>query len=781
MAIGKVWNISGSNGGGRGDMSRSLEYIENSEKTSYDNIVGLEITDENGTKLSGDKFNNMLNEIGYISNSVKTLDGAFVGSVNCMPETALDEMMALKEHFNKTDGRLMAHMVMSFPSEEKDTEKIWKAGREFASKICGENYQGVFAMHCNTDNYHIHLLLNTTGFDGHKFHMNRRYVSDVLQPIINECCLNNGLSANKNFGKKFNKDSMSYADWNNQMRHDIDFAIEHSTNLVDFKKELTKLGYVVNVGKHISLRAETHEKGTMAQARRTGKLGEIYTPDAIEKRLNMKEEKLVVKFYDDISKGSDEQLKVYGLTRPRIKKWNEMSWLEKEEIRAEFRKGNNPWKTSKPFSWTEFKAFQKNIKILSDLRSLQKYGCYSVKDIPETLEKIRTLEKEQRDNYKEIQSEMKLTRPMYRIYNRIRDIESRALLYDLYKDDFYKQYSDEYKTLCNELEYGYGHTYKEVYDYIQGQTISLNTVKANQKALSDDAKKCTDILKAYEKTGKTLTNLGVNKATEFSEIKQMFGLTELDVLSDARMLKTAVGGIEARLSGILEGDEAYIDKPEIITMKFKKEDVEVLDGGVHRVKFNDNAYVHIPGNSIKTIADPNWGVGYEVKINPTIPYIVKDGLSSYKNYKGHELIDIHSLGNIKSLDFDDKNDRLYGIKRDAGVTNANNITLSRNLITNTSQNTYTFRVPGTYGKDILTMTVYKEHCVELSNGKILLTFIDMDKKQAVTDSTGTEKEVTADELYSHFNNVNEYIEKNRNVEESEEIGVQRNINKPIKL
>ena len=55
--------------------------------------------------------------ISYITKEEKT-EERLVSGVNCNAETALDEMMATKEQFNKLEGRQYYHYVQSFSTED---------------------------------------------------------------------------------------------------------------------------------------------------------------------------------------------------------------------------------------------------------------------------------------------------------------------------------------------------------------------------------------------------------------------------------------------------------------------------------------------------------------------------------------------------------------------------------------------------------------------------------------------------------------------------------------
>ena len=57
--------------------------------------------------ISGSPMNNIF---PYIMKKEKT-EQKLISGINCMPETAMEEFMAVKKQFNKTDGRQYYHVV----------------------------------------------------------------------------------------------------------------------------------------------------------------------------------------------------------------------------------------------------------------------------------------------------------------------------------------------------------------------------------------------------------------------------------------------------------------------------------------------------------------------------------------------------------------------------------------------------------------------------------------------------------------------------------------------
>ena len=45
-------------------------------------------------------------------------------------------------------------------------------------------YQAVYAVHTNTENLHIHFILNTVGLNGKKIHMDNSFMSKTFEPCL---------------------------------------------------------------------------------------------------------------------------------------------------------------------------------------------------------------------------------------------------------------------------------------------------------------------------------------------------------------------------------------------------------------------------------------------------------------------------------------------------------------------------------------------------------------------------------------------------------------------
>ena len=60
--------------------------------------------------------------LNYITKSEKTMNGLYVGAVNCMVENAYECMRNTKEIYGKTDKRQAYHLIISFEEDETNPD-----------------------------------------------------------------------------------------------------------------------------------------------------------------------------------------------------------------------------------------------------------------------------------------------------------------------------------------------------------------------------------------------------------------------------------------------------------------------------------------------------------------------------------------------------------------------------------------------------------------------------------------------------------------------------------
>lgn len=266
MAVLRIWR-------GKADLGDALSYVENSEKTSPLAEIIEYAMDEEKTAAG--------NEIRYVS------------AINCLPETATEEMNAVKCQYGKTDGRQYYHAKQSFhPDENVTAEQVHQIGLELARRLWSD-YQVVVTTHIDQAHLHNHFIINSVAFtDGKKF-SNRKADIHAAREENDRICRAHGLTTLKD--KRYR--GKSYRDWmagkegyktlRDYIKEDIDIAVAASTNMQDFFSALVQMGYTIKEGKHLALHPAgyVNGKGNDAYIRLRSLNDSRYTKEGIAARI----------------------------------------------------------------------------------------------------------------------------------------------------------------------------------------------------------------------------------------------------------------------------------------------------------------------------------------------------------------------------------------------------------------------------------------------------------------------------------------------------------------
>ncbi|MEE0862482.1 MAG: relaxase/mobilization nuclease domain-containing protein [Lachnospiraceae bacterium] len=477
--IAKIWNIkAGSQGrSGGAQISSSIDYITNSEKC--DGQLPLV-----GALQVG-------REVTYVTNDIKTLEGLYVGARNISDiSNAVDEMMQVKRFYQKLDGRVALHGIISLDEDESAKEnagKLMFLCDELMEKIFPDN-QIVYAVHTNTDNLHIHFIANTVGLDGKKIHMDKNFMREVFEPAVNELALKYGFSPNEVWMRTKRPDEVSFKDRKIMLRKAIDLAVEEADDFDEFLKELRDGGIVANVGKHLSLRMEG-----MVKAVRSGQLGEGYSIDAIKERIATKREPFIKLSIEHHVK-SIEAREVVTYVPTTLKKYKDMSPDEKKKTIHLLRMGRNPWQERYETNW-QIKRMSESLSKQAHVFDIIRHFSPKRNNVTEAKEAIVAVQKEIAAEKKAIKQNLRKYKPISDLYEEIKQHEVRAYLYEFADCKEYETDYEAYKEGCHRLEEHYGKTIGEVAAFIEDQNNQLLYAKAQSNELSEQYR----AIVAYEK------------------------------------------------------------------------------------------------------------------------------------------------------------------------------------------------------------------------------------------------------------------------------------------
>ena len=191
------------------------------------------------------------NALEYIQNPDKTEECVLVGGINCLPDTAFEQMKETKNIFHKTGKRQGYHVIISFSPEEKVTvEQAMYVLEHFAKDVLGDDYEAVYAVHTDREHMHGHLIWNSVSMTtGKKYNSPKSNWKNHLQPITNKYCDELGLSIMPAEYSR-NPKNISRDKWEKEMSmkeiilRDAKMCAYAAGNVEHFKYLMKRLGYV---------------------------------------------------------------------------------------------------------------------------------------------------------------------------------------------------------------------------------------------------------------------------------------------------------------------------------------------------------------------------------------------------------------------------------------------------------------------------------------------------------------------------------------------------------
>lgn len=523
----KIWNVkAGSHKRSASkQISDSIAYIENPEK------LGKPLQLGNEAQLG--------NELHYVMNELKTVAGLYVGCRHISDiKNATEEMMQVKRFFEKTDGRVATHGVISLDESESDPKnagKLMLLLSDLMEEVFPDN-QVVYAVHTNTENLHIHFIINTVGMDGKKIHMDKQFMREVMEPCVNRLALKYGFTPNEKWQKERAVDPMTYPERKAFLRKKVDYAIEQTDDFDAFIAFLRAEGLTVNVGRHISLQTED-----MSKAMRTGTLGENYTVPAIRERLSSK--------YNPFTRGKagDYYAEILPeamaqITPMKIKKYKDMTKDEKAEAVRLLRLNRNPWKEGYRDNW-QMQKMGDELNQLGYVYRLTRFYSKGTDNTADAMKEIVRRKKEIVAERKELRALLKKYKPITDIYEEMKKYMVKAYLFDVYGKECYEEDFCKYQELSDRLKVSFDKDVEEVADFLAETKGQIAYLTGQEKELSK----------------------------QYVAIKKYSASRSIEALSNDYSFFHAIGHskavYEAREYGIYASDLKFIvpeDKPDIM-------------------------------------------------------------------------------------------------------------------------------------------------------------------------------------------------------------------------
>lgn len=142
--------------------------------------------------------------LNYCAKNAKTIHEGrkLVTGVNCVAQSAYNEMMNTKLRYKKASRRMYYHLLQSFHPDENLTPET---AHEIALKFVEENFPGyevLVATHVDRNHIHSHFVINSVNADnGYKYHSDNKEIQR-LRDSSDKLCLEYGLSVIKSAPSK---------------------------------------------------------------------------------------------------------------------------------------------------------------------------------------------------------------------------------------------------------------------------------------------------------------------------------------------------------------------------------------------------------------------------------------------------------------------------------------------------------------------------------------------------------------------------------------------------
>ena len=229
------------------------------------------------------------NALEYIQNPDKTEECVLVGGINCLPDTAFEQMEETKNIFHKTGKRQGYHVIISFSPEEKVTaEQAMYVLEHFAKDVLGDDYEVVYAVHTDREHMHGHLIWNSVSMTtGKKYNSPKSNWKNHLQPITNKYCDELGLSIMPAEYSR-NPKNISRDKWEREMSmkeiilRDAKMCAYAAGNVEHFKYLMKRLGYVFKKDAWMEVQAPGFR-----YYHKLAKLDEMFSEDMLRHHVDM--------------------------------------------------------------------------------------------------------------------------------------------------------------------------------------------------------------------------------------------------------------------------------------------------------------------------------------------------------------------------------------------------------------------------------------------------------------------------------------------------------------
>ena len=274
MAVTSLWRV-------KGYIGKVIMYDINPEKTTEPVSYQTDAVSDGAEDTLG-------GIVSYVGRDEATNQKSLVYGIRCHKDTAVQDMMAVKRKFKKTDGVIAYHGYQSFAEGEVTPDTAHEIGKALAKELWGNRYQVLITTHLDKDSHiHNHFVINTVSYvDGKKYHRTKQDYYRMRE-VSDRLCKEYGLSVIEKPKAK----GKSYAEWKAEfegrptvrgtIREAIDIAVSGSGSRLEFLDAMDQMGFIIDQsGKYPKIKHIGSERFV-----RFNSLGPGYSPEEIFERI----------------------------------------------------------------------------------------------------------------------------------------------------------------------------------------------------------------------------------------------------------------------------------------------------------------------------------------------------------------------------------------------------------------------------------------------------------------------------------------------------------------
>lgn len=262
--------------------------------------------------------------IDYITNEKKT-EPWLIGTVNCNAATVYEEMVLVKQMYDKAEeddnNRMLIHFSQNLVAGETDPHTAHEIAERLIQHKMFEGFQVIYATHLDSGKLHTHFVINSVNMEnGKKWHISKQQLQelkDYSDSLLREYNLyivpeKQGESKQEAYKHQLQvRMEQAGTSWKKETYLAVKTCMELATSREDFIGKLNGLGYDVNWSDSRKYITFTDPDGHKI---RNGKLypQSMFTKEALEKRFALNKQYQEMENKEESREMMDE---AYGILR----------------------------------------------------------------------------------------------------------------------------------------------------------------------------------------------------------------------------------------------------------------------------------------------------------------------------------------------------------------------------------------------------------------------------------------------------------------------------------